>query len=80
MPSESSRSGVVLELAEEFLARYRNGERPSLKEYIDRRPDLAAEIKDVFPANTTVVAQLATAEMKVEIEVTARRGSADPVR
>jgi len=45
-----SSSAVVLELAEEFLERYRRGERPPLKEYIDRRPDLAAEIREVFPA------------------------------
>lgn len=50
MSSASSPSGVVLELAEEFLERYRNGERPSLKEYLDRRPDLAGEIREVFPA------------------------------
>jgi hypothetical protein len=49
--SESeSRSGLVLELAEEFLDRYRAGERPALKDYIDRRPELAAEIREVFPA------------------------------
>ncbi|HEX6513748.1 MAG TPA: protein kinase, partial [Chloroflexota bacterium] len=48
--SSSSRSAIVLELAEEFLERYRQGQRPSLKEYIDRHPELAAEIKDVFPA------------------------------
>jgi WD40 repeat protein/serine/threonine protein kinase len=50
MSTSESRSGVVLELAEEFLERYRQGQRPSLKEYIDRHPELAAEIKDVFPA------------------------------
>src|SRR5262245_19420189 len=50
MPSDSSRSEAVLDLAEEFLQRYREGERPSLKEYIDRHPDLAAEIKEGFPA------------------------------
>src|SRR5438874_12281911 len=50
MSSEASRSGIVLELAEEFLERYRRGQRPSLKEYIDRHPELAAEIKEVFPA------------------------------
>ena len=49
--SESqSRSGLVLELAEEFLDRYRAGERPALKEYIDRHPELEAEIREVFPA------------------------------
>ena len=45
-----SRSGLVLELAEEFLDRYRRGDRPSLKEYVDRHPSLAGEIHEVFPA------------------------------
>ena len=49
MSASESRSDVVLALAEEFLERYRQGQRPSLKEYIDRHPDLAAEIKEVFP-------------------------------
>jgi WD40 repeat protein/serine/threonine protein kinase len=46
----ASESEVVLALAEEFLERYRQGERPSLKEYADRHPGLAAEIRQVFPA------------------------------
>jgi Protein kinase domain len=50
MSAPESQSAVVLQLAEEFLDRYRQGQRPSLKEYIDRHPDLAAEIKEVFPA------------------------------
>ena len=50
MAASESHSEIVLELAEEFIARYRRGERPSLKEYIDRHPELAAEIRDVFPA------------------------------
>jgi tetratricopeptide (TPR) repeat protein len=50
MSSSESRSAVVLELAEEFLGRYRQGQRPSLKEYADRHPDLATEIREVFPA------------------------------
>jgi serine/threonine protein kinase/tetratricopeptide (TPR) repeat protein len=50
MSTSGSRSGLVLELAEEFLERYRKGERPSLKEYIDRHPALAGEIREVFPA------------------------------
>src|SRR5262249_17045536 len=37
-------------LAEEFAARYRGGERPALQEYIDRHPELAADIRDFFPA------------------------------
>src|SRR6516225_8084982 len=50
MSASESRTGIVMELAEEFLERYRKGERPQLKEYIDRHPELAAEIKEVFPA------------------------------
>jgi serine/threonine protein kinase/WD40 repeat protein len=38
------------ELAEEFLVRYRRGERPALSEYIGRRPDLGDDIRDLFPA------------------------------
>jgi serine/threonine protein kinase/WD40 repeat protein/tetratricopeptide (TPR) repeat protein len=38
------------ELAEEFANRYRRGERPSLQEYIDRLPEMAAEIREMFPA------------------------------
>ncbi len=29
---------------------YRAGQRPSLQEYIDRYPDLADEIRELFPA------------------------------
>jgi hypothetical protein len=50
MSASESKSGLVLELAEEFLERYRQGGRPSLKEYIERHPEVAAEIKEVFPA------------------------------
>jgi serine/threonine protein kinase/WD40 repeat protein/tetratricopeptide (TPR) repeat protein len=37
-------------LAEEFAARYRRGERPSLSEYTRRHPGLAARIRELFPA------------------------------
>jgi serine/threonine-protein kinase len=37
-------------LADEFLARCKRGERPTIKEYCDRHPDLADEIRDVFEA------------------------------
>jgi eukaryotic-like serine/threonine-protein kinase len=36
-------------LAEEFLARYRRGERPSITEYVTQHPDLAEEIREIFP-------------------------------
>jgi WD40 repeat protein/serine/threonine protein kinase/tetratricopeptide (TPR) repeat protein len=50
MSASESRSALVVELAEEFLERYRQGQRPSLKEYADRYPELAAEIRNIFPA------------------------------
>jgi WD40 repeat protein/serine/threonine protein kinase len=50
MSKTGTKSEVVLALAEEFLERYRQGERPSLREYTDRHPDLADEIREVFPA------------------------------
>ena len=50
MSVSESRSLIVMELAEEFLERYRQGERPSFREYTDRHPELADEIREVFPA------------------------------
>ena len=50
MSSDSSHSEIVLELAEEFIERYRQGERPPLAEYTEQHPSLADEIRDVFPA------------------------------
>jgi serine/threonine protein kinase/WD40 repeat protein len=47
--SESDRDPVE-KLAEEFLARRRRGETPALSEYTDRYPELADEIREVFPA------------------------------
>ncbi len=44
------KSEIVLGLAEEFVGRYRRGERPALAEYVEKYPDLAAEIREVLPA------------------------------
>ena len=40
----------VEELAEDFLERYRRGERPAVSEFIARAPEHADEIRDLFPA------------------------------
>lgn len=50
MSDPSSGRDPVEELAEEFAARYRRGERPSLTEYTDRYPHLAEQIRALFPA------------------------------
>src|SRR5436853_4189564 len=72
MSSSEIRSERVLELAEEFLERYRKGERPPLKEYIDRHPELAAEIKEVFPA-MAMMENIAVADSSLEGEETSQK-------
>ena len=49
MSASSSERNPVEELAEEFLERYRRGERPALTEYTTRHPELADQIRDLFP-------------------------------
>src|SRR5262245_58382052 len=49
--SQSSADYILLtQLADEFAARHRAGERPTLQEYIDRHPELADNIREMFPA------------------------------
>src|SRR5215469_13312424 len=49
--SESSANYILLtRLADEFAARYRAGQRPPLQEYVDRYPELADDIRELFPA------------------------------
>src|SRR5437763_8863296 len=49
--SESSANYILLNrLADEFAERYRRGERPSLVEYVDKYPELADDIRQLFPA------------------------------
>jgi serine/threonine protein kinase/Flp pilus assembly protein TadD len=50
MPSPSSERSLVEVLADEFLARLKRGEKPTIKEYCGHHPDLADEIRDVFEA------------------------------
>src|SRR5437763_12928919 len=52
--SDSGQYDLLDQLAEEFAARFRRGERPSLKEYTDRYPELAEDIREHFPALVTV--------------------------
>jgi serine/threonine protein kinase/WD40 repeat protein len=40
----------VEQLAQSFLERYRRGERPDVSEYTQRHPELADDIRDLFPA------------------------------
>jgi hypothetical protein len=50
MADSSSDREPLEQLAESFLARFRAGERPSLTEIIAAHPELADEIRSLFPA------------------------------
>jgi WD40 repeat protein/serine/threonine protein kinase/tetratricopeptide (TPR) repeat protein len=65
MSDSSSASPRVLELADEFLDRYRRGERPPLGEYTARYPELAGEIREVFPA-MAIMERIALADESIE--------------
>jgi len=68
--TSSADYGRFDELAEEFAARFRRGERPSLQEYIDRCPELADEIRELFPALVEVE--------RVEEDQQERSGAVEP--
>ena len=50
MSPSRSEAGPLDQLAEEFLARCRRGERPAVSEYAAQHPELAEQIRDLFPA------------------------------
>src|SRR5262245_10977209 len=50
MGTEGRRRETLERLAEEFVERYRRGERPPLSEFAERHPEHAAEIRELFPA------------------------------
>src|SRR3954447_17914062 len=52
--SGSRDHGRFDELAEEFAERFRRSERPGLQEYVDRLPEMADEIREMFPAMVEV--------------------------
>ena len=45
----SSDRNPVEALADDFLRRQRGGDRPTLEDYCRRHPELADEIREVFP-------------------------------
>ncbi len=50
MSEIDSGPDLLNELAYEFAERFRRGERPALTEYTGKYPELADEIRDLFPA------------------------------
>jgi serine/threonine protein kinase/WD40 repeat protein len=50
MSESESAPDLISNLAHEFAERYRRGERPALSEYTAQHPELAAQIRELFPA------------------------------
>jgi serine/threonine protein kinase len=50
MPDSNAERDPIDLLAEEFAERLRRGERPALTEYVRKYPELADEIRELFPA------------------------------
>ncbi len=74
MAGENPKRDPVELLAEEFIQRYRRGESPTLSEYTERHPDLADEIRDLFP----VIAALEG--LKIRREQSTQEGDLGGVR
>ena len=69
-PTPHERDPVEL-LAEEFLDRFRRGDRPNVSEYADRYPKLADQIRRLFPALVVLEQVGAPANPHVESSVPA---------
>ena len=63
------------ELAEEFAERFRRGERPNLQEYVDRLPEMADEIREMFLALVEVERAEGDARQDTPIPVAPERPS-----
>ena len=50
MDTAKTQREPIEQLAEAFVECYRRGERPSVNEYAQANPDLAEQIRDLFPA------------------------------
>ncbi len=50
MSQTFSELDPVEDLIEEFVERYRRGEKPAVTEYADKHPELAERIRTLFPA------------------------------
>ncbi len=49
-PARAEGDDLLDTLAEEFVARLRSGARPAVAEYLQRYPDMAEPIRELFPA------------------------------
>jgi serine/threonine protein kinase/Flp pilus assembly protein TadD len=70
--SSSGKYALLDQIAEEFAERRRHGEAPTLREYVEKYPHLAADLRDILPAMAEIeqvkvhVQESFPAEVKVE--------------
>src|SRR5436305_14682751 len=77
MADSSDARGVLLNrLADEFAARHRAGGRPRLEEYCARHPELAGEIRELFPALAELERAKADAGAELAVEAAAAPAAA----
>jgi serine/threonine protein kinase/WD40 repeat protein/tetratricopeptide (TPR) repeat protein len=71
MADSKAERNPIDPLAEEFAQRLRRGERPTLTEYVRQYPELADDIRELFPA--LVMMEQLKPVSPVEADVTSRR-------
>ncbi len=79
MAEGTEQRELVERLAEEFVHRYRDGERPSTAEYVVAHPGHAAEIRELFPA-LVVMEELAPGDDESALLATDEGKGAAPLR
>ncbi len=67
--TSDTRDLLLNQLADEFALRQRAGERPRLEEYCERHPDLADDIRSLFPALVELERVKADAGPDLAVEV-----------
>src|SRR4051794_26541519 len=50
LDEDDAASQLLADLADDFAGRHRHGERPGVEEYARRHPELAEQIRELFPA------------------------------
>ena len=78
MSASTSGAELFIVLADEFVERYRRGERPSLSEYTLKYPELAEQIEELFTA-LIAMEQCGNGSDQGARPVAARPGTVGPV-
>ena len=73
MSNQRSKSEILAELAEDFVVRYRRGERPSVNDYVQKHPGLSADIH-------RVIRTLLNIEQRTSNDAAAPRNHAHPLQ